>query len=119
MRDEKDFKQRMAAELNLLVHTKVIGDEIFLLVFAMASAAFDNWKEEFAEDLKEEAKNWEQTDDSGLYSLALRRTVDKLLRKKFQDELPILEKKTTLTEDEFLADVIKLRDEGDDNGEVR
>lgn len=110
----KDLKQQIATHLNMLVHTKTIDDETFLAIFQIVTTDFNDWVEAFAEELREEAHNWEQTDESGLYSLALRRVIDKLTEKSFEDELPVLEK-----EDTELADVIQLRDEGDGNGEVR
>lgn len=114
MSSGKDFKQQVSTNLNMLVHTKTIDDETFLAIFQIVSTDFNQWRDSFVKELKEEAKNWEQTDESGLYSLALRRVIDKLTGKSFEDELPVLEK-----DDTTIADVIQLRDEGDENGEVR
>lgn len=115
----REFKQKIATNLNMLVHTKTIDDETFLAIFKIVSTDFNDWRDKFVEELREEAHNWEETDESGLYSLALRRVIDKLTEKNFEDELPVLEKDTTKTEDEFLADVIRLRDEGDEDGKIR
>lgn len=111
---DKEFKQKIATHLNMLVHTKTIDDETFLAIFQIVSTDFNEWRDGFVEELREEAHNWEQTDESGLYSLALRRVIDRLTGTSFEDELPVLEK-----EDTDLAEVIQLRDEGDGNGKVR
>ena len=114
-----NFKQEIATKLNMLVHTKTIDDATFLAIFQIVSTDFDKWKEDLAESLREEAHEWESMDDSGLYSLALRRVIDRLTGKDFEKELPVLEKETTQTEEEFLADVVELRKDGDEDGEVR
>lgn len=111
---DKDLKQKIATHLNMLVHTQTIDDETFLAIFQIVSTDFNEWRDSFVEELREEAHNWEQTDESGLYSLALRRVIDKLTGKSFEDELPVLEK-----EDTDLADVIQLRNEGDEDGKIR
>lgn len=109
-----EFKQKIATHLNMLVHTKTIDDETFLAIFQIVSTDFDEWVEEFAEKLRKEAHEWESTDDSGLYSLGLRRVVDRLTMKDFEENLPVLEKPDT-----DLADVVEFKKRDDKDGKVR
>jgi hypothetical protein len=90
----KDVKVELTRHL---IEKELSGDDVEKAIKIVSS-----WVDEIVFDLEKKIKEWEkfEMEEGGLYTLGLRRAVDKIIGEVAMDKLPILETNETQVPDE-------------------
>ena len=94
----RNVTKEIVTALNQLAHVGVINDEAMVAISGIVANELNGWKDEVAEELNRQMKNWEETQgeaDSTLFTLGLRRARDLVLGASALANLPVLETENT------------------------
>jgi len=90
----KALKNQIRSDLSYLVSVGEINPDQMIKVFERVEKAINSWSEQATDELKQLAKDWENTMgdlNESFYSLGVRRAIDVVTGESELNRLPILE----------------------------